>query len=68
MIKASVPTKIKARKAYISYVRSYARFKEKDIFHPKKLNLQRLVHYTVKVYLNEVGKKFRLGDFTGGKA
>lgn len=35
--------KIKGRKAYISYVRAYAKMKEKEIFHPKKLNLQLLV-------------------------
>ncbi len=33
---------MKARKAYVSYVRSYARLDDKEIFHQKKLNLMHL--------------------------
>jgi len=39
--------KIKGRKAYMSYIRAYAKMKDKAIFHPKKLNLQLLVFYEI---------------------
>jgi len=34
--------KVKGRKAYMSYVRAYAKMEDKEIFHPKNLNLQLL--------------------------
>jgi ATP-dependent RNA helicase DDX31/DBP7 len=33
---------LKARRAYVSYLRSYGRMKDKDVFHIKKLNLKHL--------------------------
>jgi hypothetical protein len=36
--------RIKARRAYVSYLRAYARHSEKEIFMPKRLNLDKLVN------------------------